>query len=553
MTPSSSSFVNSENSAPILSFSAASSSSNTFLRGAEAAMGEERSTSCSSFGLKSNSTPCLLFPSSAPLSPYSFLSLPGGLSPSMFLNSPMPLSSSNILDYQAIGSSFPAQTSNWRENSINNFQVEFKEHDKSNSSFSLQTSTWPANLQTSSFHPSSIEFISSEEEAFKIHQQSWSFQQQPLLSSNEIPTMQTSNQAEYSSNHSAKGFRERRKVEDGYNWRKYGQKQVKGSENPRSYYKCTNPNCPTRKKVERSLDGHIIEIIYKGNHNHSKPQCTRKNSSSFQGLDSSIHHKERDHSINGKFCVTKDSITTENSSASFGDEDIDMISQSLITGGDGYDENELDTKKWKMEGGDDGISYLGSRTVREPKVVVQTTSDIDILDDGYRWRKYGQKVVKGNPNPRSYYKCTTSGCSVRKHVERASTDLRAVITTYEGKHNHDVPISRGSIVLANKTLYENNRNKNNNNIYNMNNYIMPIKPSVVESRPGRMAYDSFFGTKSNELDGIGISKFDDSMNLLFAKSLQQQNQLQQLQQGQIMLTKAKEEPRDDFFIDSLLN
>jgi WRKY DNA -binding domain len=32
--------------------------------------------------------------------------------------------------------------------------------------------------------------------------------------------------------------------------------------------------------------------------------------------------------------------------------------------------------------------------------VVQTTSDVDILDDGYRWRKYGQKVVKGNPNPR---------------------------------------------------------------------------------------------------------------------------------------------------------
>lgn len=48
----------------------------------------------------------------------------------------------------------------------------------------------------------------------------------------------------------------------------------------------------------------------------------------------------------------------------------------------------------------EGISAVGSRTVREPRVVVQTTSDIDILDDGYRWRKYGQKVVKGNPNPR---------------------------------------------------------------------------------------------------------------------------------------------------------
>jgi hypothetical protein len=45
---------------------------------------------------------------------------------------------------------------------------------------------------------------------------------------------------------------------------------------------------------------------------------------------------------------------------------------------------------------------------------------------------------------RSYYKCTNAGCNVRKHVERASTDAKAVITTYEGKHNHDVPAARNS-------------------------------------------------------------------------------------------------------------
>lgn len=40
------------------------------------------------------------------------------------------------------------------------------------------------------------------------------------------------------------------------------------------------------------------------------------------------------------------------------------------------------------------------KPVREPRVVVQTISEVDILDDGYRWRKYGQKVVRCNPNPR---------------------------------------------------------------------------------------------------------------------------------------------------------
>ena len=64
--------------------------------------------------------------------------------------------------------------------------------------------------------------------------------------------------------------------EDGYNWRKYGQKQVKGSEYPRSYYKCTHSNCPVKKKVERSHEGHITEIIYKGAHNHPKPPPSRR-------------------------------------------------------------------------------------------------------------------------------------------------------------------------------------------------------------------------------------------------------------------------------------
>lgn len=45
------------------------------------------------------------------------------------------------------------------------------------------------------------------------------------------------------------------------------------------------------------------------------------------------------------------------------------------------------------------VTLMGKAT-REPRVVVQTLSEVDILDDGYRWRKYGQKVVKGNPNPR---------------------------------------------------------------------------------------------------------------------------------------------------------
>ncbi|KAK3158610.1 hypothetical protein QOZ80_2AG0139380 [Eleusine coracana subsp. coracana] len=76
------------------------------------------------------------------------------------------------------------------------------------------------------------------------------------------------------------------------------------------------------------------------------------------------------------------------------------------------------------------------RKMREPRFCFQTRSDIDVLDDGYKWRKYGQKVVKNSVHPRSYFRCTHSSCRVKKRVERLSTDCRMVITTYEGRHTH---------------------------------------------------------------------------------------------------------------------
>ncbi|XP_033133081.1 probable WRKY transcription factor 13 isoform X2 [Brassica rapa] len=76
------------------------------------------------------------------------------------------------------------------------------------------------------------------------------------------------------------------------------------------------------------------------------------------------------------------------------------------------------------------------KKVREPRFCFKTLSDVDVLDDGYRWRKYGQKVVKNTQHPRSYYRCTQEKCRVKKRVERLADDPRMVITTYEGRHLH---------------------------------------------------------------------------------------------------------------------
>uniref|UniRef100_A0A7N0U6Z0 WRKY domain-containing protein n=1 Tax=Kalanchoe fedtschenkoi TaxID=63787 RepID=A0A7N0U6Z0_KALFE len=84
----------------------------------------------------------------------------------------------------------------------------------------------------------------------------------------------------------------------------------------------------------------------------------------------------------------------------------------------------------------------GSSTGRaqgKDKVAFKTESEIETLDDGYKWRKYGKKMVKNSPNPRNYYKCSVEKCPVKKRVERDREDPRYVITTYEGVHTHMSP------------------------------------------------------------------------------------------------------------------
>ncbi|XP_076924748.1 putative WRKY transcription factor 33 [Bidens hawaiensis] len=226
---------------------------------------------------------------------------------------------------------------------------------------------------------------------------------------------------------------------DGYNWRKYGQKLVKGNTFVRSYYKCTFANCPARKQVERTNDGYITEINYLCKHEHPKPLHTlvkgsasvlpvQSEASHEPSEDRSSHDQEVSETETGRLVVVP---VSENNN-------VEAVVKVYQRRSEISNDLSSDSKRQKRDNFSmsEGIS---TKTNCDSRVVVQTTSVVDIVNDGYRWRKYGQKLVKGNPNPRSYYRCTSSGCPAKKHVERSSNDEKVVISTYEGRHDHDMP------------------------------------------------------------------------------------------------------------------
>ncbi|KAJ8767414.1 hypothetical protein K2173_017458 [Erythroxylum novogranatense] len=146
--------------------------------------------------------------------------------------------------------------------------------------------------------------------------------------------------------------------------------------------------------------------------------------------------------------VLNNPATPNSSSISSSSNEAENSAQGNKLDGDREEEekNQDKTKKQSLK-----PKKKNQKKQREPRFAFMTKSEVDQLDDGYRWRKYGQKAVKNSPYPRSYYRCTTAGCGVKKTVERSRDDPSVVVTTYEGQHTHSCPITpRGSIgILSN--------------------------------------------------------------------------------------------------------
>ncbi|KAL2932582.1 putative WRKY transcription factor 20 [Bienertia sinuspersici] len=402
----------------------------------------------------------LMSPAKLPISRSSCITVPPMFSPTSFLESPVLLSNLKGEPSPTTGSFFKPQMMQGASGGCNTYSSVINSSnpmDDINQQQAGQVTQAQPEYQSQSSDPSVAVKTEmpppSEQRSTMVHPSSGVPAE---AESNELSQKADSNNEGQTPPTEQKGLGTQvseRTSDDGYNWRKYGQKLVKGSEFPRSYYKCTHPNCEVKKLFERSPDGTITEIIYKGQHDHPKPQPNRRLPAG--SMMSALEEKsDRVPPINGQEGMTTNSFgqtahnnepsgTPDQSPGGANDNSGELGGSQLNRVADDADDDDPFAKRRRMEIGEMDINSV-VKPIREPRVVVQTVSEVDILDDGYRWRKYGQKVVRGNPNPRSYYKCTHPGCPVRKHVERASHDPKAVITTYEGKHNHEVPTARNS-------------------------------------------------------------------------------------------------------------
>ncbi|CAK7324106.1 unnamed protein product [Dovyalis caffra] len=127
------------------------------------------------------------------------------------------------------------------------------------------------------------------------------------------------------------------------------------------------------------------------------------------------------------------------------------------------------------------------------------------LDDGFSWRKYGQKDILGAKYPRGYYRCThrsVQGCLATKQVQRSDEDPTIFQITYRGRHTCTLA-SHGKLPLP--QLQENE--ETNTNITTDIQQHKPHQENIPQSQELLLNYRRGLKVITEDLDSHGQPSF----------------------------------------------
>ncbi|OMO53862.1 DNA-binding WRKY [Corchorus capsularis] len=83
-----------------------------------------------------------------------------------------------------------------------------------------------------------------------------------------------------------------------------------------------------------------------------------------------------------------------------------------------------------------------------------TRDTLTLFDDGYAWRKYGQKTILNANHSRNYFRCThknDQGCQATKQVQQIEDDPPKYRTIYYGHHTCKTLLKASQLILDSTT------------------------------------------------------------------------------------------------------
>ncbi|KAJ0695981.1 putative transcription factor WRKY family [Helianthus annuus] len=110
-----------------------------------------------------------------------------------------------------------------------------------------------------------------------------------------------------------------------------------------------------------------------------------------------------------------------------------------------------------------------------------TNVTFDLIDDGYAWRKYGQKTILNSKHQRNYYRCShkfEQGCQATKQVQKINDKPSKYKITYNGRHTCN-NLQRSQIIVETPNPSDNTILINfETNTFTENNKVNSCFPSM---------------------------------------------------------------------------